>query len=157
MKIVLLVFGKTDEAYINEGIAQYQKRLRAFYPFEMEIITEPKGYGKWDMKKKKEEEMKLFEMKISETDEIILLDEKGTELSSEGFAKKLESLMNAGKKRLVFITGGPYGFSEELIKKTRHRISLSKMTFTHQMVRLIFTEQLYRAATILKGLPYHHD
>ncbi len=157
MKIVLLVFGKTDESYINEGIVQYQKRLRAFYPFEMEVINEPKGYGKWDLKKKKEEEMKLFEMKISDTDELILLDEKGTELTSEGFAKKLETLMNSGKKRLVFITGGPYGFSEEFMKKSKHRISLSRMTFTHQMVRLIFTEQLYRAATILKGLPYHHD
>lgn len=157
MKIVLLVFGKTDESYINEGIVKYQKRIKAFYQFEIEVIVEPKGYGKWDLKKKKDEEMKLFKMKISETDEIILLDERGTEFTSAGFAKKLETLLNSGKKRLVFITGGPYGFSDELMKKTSHKMSLSRMTFTHQLVRLIFTEQLYRAVTILKGLPYHHD
>jgi 23S rRNA (pseudouridine1915-N3)-methyltransferase len=157
MKIVILVFGKTDESYISEGIMQYQKRLKAFYPVEMEVINEPKGYGKWDVKKQKEEETKLFESKLTDSDEVILLDEKGMELTSEGFSKKVEMWMNAGKKRLVFIIAGPYGFSNEMIKKARHRISLSKMTFTHQMVRLIFIEQLYRAVTILKGLPYHHE
>jgi len=156
MKIVILVFGKTDESYIFEGILLYQKRIKAFYPIEIEVINEPKGYGKWDVKKQKEEETKLFESRLLDTDEIILLDEKGIEFTSEGFSKKVEILMNAGKKRMIFIIAGPYGFSNEMIKKAKHRISLSKMTFTHQMVRLIFIEQLYRAITISKGLPYHH-
>lgn len=156
MKIVILVFGKTDETYISEGIAQYLKRIKAYYPVEMEIINEPKGYGKWDSKKQKEEEAKLFVSRLTESDEVILLDEKGLEYTSEGFSKKVELFMNAGKKRMVYIIAGPYGFSEEMIKKAKHRISLSKMTFTHQMVRLIFVEQLYRAISIIKGLPYHH-
>jgi len=157
MKIVLLVFGKTDESFVSDGILHYQKRIKPFYPFEMEIINEPKGYGKWDVKKQKDEEYKLFKSKLLETDEVVLLDEKGIEFTSEGFSKKIETFMNSGKKRLVFIIGGPYGFSNGTLKLTKHQISLSKMTFTHQMVRLIFIEQLYRAATILKGLPYHHE
>jgi 23S rRNA (pseudouridine1915-N3)-methyltransferase len=157
MKIVILVFGKTDESYISEGVLLYQKRLKAFYQIEIEVINEPKGYGKWDVKKQKEEEFKLFKNKITDSDEVILLDEKGSEYTSEGFSKKVETWMNSGKKRIVFIIAGPYGFSNEMIKIARHRISLSKMTFTHQMVRLIFIEQLYRAVSIIKGLPYHHE
>ena len=157
MKIVILVFGKTDEKYITEGILQYQKRLKSFIPIEIEVINEPKGYGKWDVKKQKEEETRLFESRIADVDEIVLLDEKGLEYTSESFSRKVEIWMNSGKKRLVFIIAGPYGFSNEMIIKAKHRISLSKMTFTHQMVRLIFIEQFYRAISILKGLPYHHE
>ncbi|MBI5542207.1 MAG: 23S rRNA (pseudouridine(1915)-N(3))-methyltransferase RlmH [Bacteroidia bacterium] len=156
MKIVLLVFGKTDEDFVNEGIKHFEKRLKSFYQFEMEIISEPKLHGKLDIKRQMDDEFKLFEAKIKETDEVILLDENGTHYASEMFANKLESMMNTGKKRLVFVAGGAYGFSQEMKKKYSNKISLSKMTFTHQMVRLIFIEQLYRAATILKGLPYHH-
>lgn len=156
MRIVLLVFGKTDEDFVNEGIKHFEKRLKSFYQFEMEIISEPKLHGKHDIKRQMDDEFKLFEIKIKETDEVILLDENGTHYASEMFANKLESMMNTGKKRLVFVAGGAYGFSQEMKKKYCNKISLSKMTFTHQMVRLIFIEQLYRAATILKGLPYHH-
>ena len=157
MKIVLLVFGKTNESYVNEGIQVYLKRINAFYGFDIEVINEPKGYEKWDVRKKKEEETKLFESKISEADEVILLDEKGTEYSSVEFSQKIQNLMNAGKKRLVFIVGGAYGFSEDFYKKYKSKLSLSRMTFTHQMVRLVFVEQIYRAVSILKGLPYHHN
>jgi 23S rRNA (pseudouridine1915-N3)-methyltransferase len=156
MKIVLLVFGKTDEDFVNEGIRHFEKRLKSFFPFEMEIINEPKLHGKLDIKRQMDDEAKLFELKIKDTDEVILLDENGTHYSSESFAVKMEAMMNTGKKRIVFIAGGAYGFSPEMKKKITNKISLSKMTFTHQMVRLIFIEQLYRSATILKGLPYHH-
>lgn len=156
MKIVLLVFGKTDEDFVNEGIKHFEKRLKSFYQFEMEFISEPKLHGKLDIKRQMDDEYKLFEAKIKETDEVILLDENGAQYASETFAGKLESMMNTGKKRLVFVAGGAYGFSPEMKKKYSNKISLSKMTFTHQIVRLIFIEQLYRAATILKGLPYHH-
>ncbi len=156
MKIVLLVFGKTDEAFVNEGISHFEKRLKSFFQFEIEIITEPKLHGKLDIKRQMGDEAKLFELKIKDTDEVILLDENGTHYSSESFAGKMEVMMNTGKKRIVFIAGGAYGFSPEIKKKYTNKISLSKMTFTHQMVRLIFIEQLYRSATILKGLPYHH-
>lgn len=156
MKIVLLVFGKTNETHISEGIQVYYKRINAFYDFDIEVINEPKGYEKWDMKKKREEETKLFESKISEADEVILLDEKGTEYNSVEFSKKMQNLMNAGKKRLVYVAGGAYGFSDGFYKKYKNKVSLSKMTFTHQMVRLVFVEQIYRAISILKGLPYHH-
>lgn len=156
MKIVLLVFGKTDEDFVNEGIRHFEKRLKSFFQFEMEIISEPKLHGKLDIKRQMDDEAKLFDAKIKDTDEVILLDENGTNYNSEAFAGKLEGILNTGKKRLVFIAGGAYGFSPEMKKKYLNKISLSKMTFTHQMVRLIFIEQLYRAATILKGLPYHH-
>jgi len=156
MKIILLVFGKTNEGFVNDGIKHFGERIKKFFPFEMEIITEPKLHGKLDVKKQQEEESKLFESKLKNADEVILLDENGIQFSSKNFADKIEMLMNTGKKRLVFIAGGAYGFSPAMLKKWSNKISLSKMTFTHQMVRLIFIEQLYRAATILKGLPYHH-
>ena len=156
MKIVLLVFGKTDEDFVNEGIKHFEKRLKSFFQFEIDFITEPKLHGKLDIKRQMDDEAKLFDAKIKDTDEVILLDENGTHYTSEGFSVKLESIMNTGKKRLVFIAGGAYGFSLDFKKKYVNKISLSKMTFTHQMIRLIFIEQLYRAATILKGLPYHH-
>lgn len=157
MKIVILVFGKTDDSFISEGVIHYQKRLEKFYPIEIEVINEPKDYGKWEVKKQKDEETRLFESRLVDTDEVILLDEKGVDYTSKGFSKKLEIWMNAGKRRMVFIIAGPYGFSNEMTNKAKYRISLSKMTFTHQMVRLIFIEQFYRAVTILKGLPYHHE
>lgn len=156
MKILLLVFGKTDEDFVIEGIKHFEKRIKPFYQFDIEIINEPKLHGKQDVKKQLDDEAKLFKLKIKDSDEVILLDENGKEFSSEEFASKLEMYLNAGKKRLVFIIGGPYGFSQSLKKEYVNKISLSKLTFTHQMVRLIFVEQIYRAASILKGLPYHH-
>lgn len=156
MKILLLVFGKTDDEYINEGIKSFEKRLKPFFQFDIEIIPEPKIHGKYDIKKQLDEEAKLFKSKIKDSDNVFLLDENGKELSSVEFASKLEIYLNTSKKRLVFIIGGPYGFSQLLKNEYNNSISLSKMTFTHQMSRLIFVEQLYRAATILRGLPYHH-
>ena len=157
MKIVLLVFGKTNESYIAEGIKNYDKRINLYYSFEVEVINEPKNYEKWDIRKKKEEETKSFLSKLNETDEIYLLDEKGIEFSSVEFAKKMQNIMNGSKKRMVFIVGGAYGFSEDFSTKFKNKISLSRMTFTHQMVRLVFVEQIYRAVSIIKGLPYHHE
>ncbi|PIX35987.1 MAG: 23S rRNA (pseudouridine(1915)-N(3))-methyltransferase RlmH [Bacteroidetes bacterium CG_4_8_14_3_um_filter_31_14] len=156
MKILLLVFGKTDEDFIIEAIKHYEKRIKHFFQFEIEVISEPKLHGKQALKRQLDEEAKLFKSKIKDYDNVFLLDENGKELSSVEFAKKLEINMNTSKKRLVFIIGGPYGFSQSFKNKYSNNISLSKMTFTHQMVRLIFIEQLYRAATIIKGLPYQH-
>ncbi len=156
MKILLLVYGKTDDDFIIDGIKHFEKRIKPFFQFEIEIINEPKLHGKQDVKRQLDEEAKLYKSKIKETDEVIILDENGKELSSVEFANKLEINMNTSKKRLVFIIGGPYGFSMTFKNEFNNKISLSKMTFTHQMSRLIFVEQLYRAATILKGLPYHH-
>jgi 23S rRNA (pseudouridine1915-N3)-methyltransferase len=157
VKIIFLVFGTTKDDYIKEGIKIYLKRITGHIPFEITEIPEPKGYEKFDSGKKREEEARLFSSKIQDSDEVVLLDEHGTELSSVDFSVKLQSLLNKGKKRLVFVVGGAYGFSESLYSKYNQKISLSKMTFTHQMVRLVFVEQVYRAFSILKGLPYHHE
>jgi 23S rRNA (pseudouridine1915-N3)-methyltransferase len=157
MKICLLVIGKTDEAYLQKGIDIFLKRIPHYIPFEFKVIPDLKNSKNLSEDQQKDKEGELIIQQLTGFDELILLDEHGTEVSSVDFARFLEKKMLSGIKRLVFVIGGPYGFSEPVYSKATGKISLSKMTFSHQMVRLIFTEQLYRAMTILKGEPYHHQ
>jgi len=157
MKICLLVIGKTDEAYLQKGIELFLKRIPHYISFEMKLIPDIKNSKNLSEDQQKEKEGDLILQQISTSDELFLLDEQGMEVSSTEFARFLEKKMISGIKRLVFVIGGPYGFSQNVYSRANGKVSLSKMTFSHQMVRLIFLEQLYRAMTILKGEPYHHQ
>ena len=154
MKTILIVVGKTGNKIFQTGIDDYTNRIGHYMPFSIITIPELKNTKNLtiDLQKKKEGELILKE--IQPTDTIILLDEKGKELRSTEYAKWLKQKQSISR-RLIFIIGGPYGFSKEIYERANEKISLSKMTFSHQMVRLIFVEQLYRACTILKGEPYH--
>lgn len=156
MKSVLLVVGKTDDKYLNEGIDKYCKRIVKYLPFEMQIITDIKNTKNLSEEVQKQKEGELILKKLQPSDYIVLCDEKGNEYNSERYAKWLNSVYLSGYKRLVFIIGGAYGFSSDVYQKANSKLSLSKMTFSHQMIRLLFVEQYYRAQTILKGEPYHH-
>ena len=157
MKTCLLVIGKTDAAFIREGIAEYEKRLMRYLPYEMKILPDVKNARNMTENLQKEKEGELILEQLQAGDWVVLLDEKGKQYTSVGFADYLAQKMLMGIKRLVFVIGGPYGFAESVYQRTNEKISLSKMTFSHQMVRMIFTEQIYRAMTILKGEPYHHE
>ena len=157
MKILVLAIGKTDEQWVQDALLKYSKRLQYYLPFEFEVITDLKNTKNLSEAQQKEREGALILKKLSPTDKVILLDEKGKEYRSVEFAKHLQQQMNSGVKRLIFIIGGPYGFSPELYAKAQGKLALSKMTFSHQMIRPYFVEQLYRAITILKNEPYHHE
>ena len=157
MKIELLVIGKTDADYLQKGIAEYEKRLTRYITYEMRVIPDIKNSKNMSESVQKEREGELILAQIQTSDFVVLLDEHGKSYSSVKFARFLEQKMVAGTKKLILVVGGPYGFSEAVYKRANDKISLSEMTFSHQMVRLIFTEQLYRAMTILKGEPYHHE
>ncbi len=157
MKIKLIVIGKTDKEYLQEGIDIFQKRIPHYLPFEYQILPDIRNTRKLSEEQQKEKEGELILAQLKPGDELILLDEKGKEFSSVEFARFLEKKMVIGSKTLAFIIGGPYGFSKNIYETATGKISLSKMTFSHQMVRLIFSEQLYRALSILKGEPYHHE
>ncbi len=157
MKIVLLVIGKTDEAYLATGVSKYINRIEHYAQFEMMVIPDIKNRKTLSEAQQKKLEGELILNQITSGDAMVLLDENGKVFSSRGFSQWLERQMNTGCKRLVFVIGGPYGFSQDVYAKANAKISLSEMTFSHQMVRLVFTEQLYRAFTILKGEQYHHD
>ncbi len=157
MKIVLLAIGKTNDAYLIEGIADYHKRLTHYLPFEMKVITEPKNTKNLSFDQQKEKSSELMLTFVQDSDIVVLLDDKGKSFSSMDFALYMQKKMATVNKRLVFIIGGPYGFSDKLYQRANEKLSLSKMTFSHQMVRLVFLEQLYRSMTILKGEPYHHE
>lgn len=156
MKIVFLVIGKTDESYLDTGILKYIKRLEHYVPFEMKIIPDIKNRKTLTEEQQKKAEGELILSNINIGDDLVLLDENGKTFSSVAFSQWIEKQMNIGSKRMVFVVGGPYGFSKEVYAKAKFKISLSEMTFSHQMIRLIFVEQLYRAFTIIKGEPYHH-
>lgn len=156
MNVKFLVIGKTDDERLQSLVTDYEKRLKHYLPFEMEIVPDLKKTKNLSEIQQKEAEGKLVLSKISPTDLLVLLDEKGQSFSSVGFSAWLQKKMLTGQKSLVFLIGGPYGFSEEIYRRAQSKISLSEMTFSHQMVRLIFIEQLYRACTILKNEPYHH-
>ncbi len=156
MKITLLVIGKTDAAYVRAGIEEYEKRLVRYVPYEMKILPDIKNSKNMSEGVQKEKEGELLLGQIAPSDYVVLLDEKGKEYDSVGFSEFVAQKMLSGVKALVFVIGGPYGFSEAVYKRCNEKISLSKMTFSHQMVRMIFAEQLYRAMTIMKGEPYHH-
>ncbi len=157
MKAELLVIGKTDSNIIQDGIEVYRKRLIHYLPFEIKIIPDIKNTKNMRVDQQKNKEGNLILDNINSSDYIILLDEKGKEFTSTKFSLFIEQKMISGIKKIVFIIGGPYGFSQDIYKRANSKISLSKMTFSHQMVRMIFAEQLYRAMTIIKGEPYHHE
>ncbi len=157
MKIKLLTIGKTDDKNLQILINIYQNRLKHYINFELEIIPDLKNVKNLSESEQKEKEGELILKKLTPTDALILLDEKGKEFRSVDFSKYLQKKMNSGIKQLVVVIGGPYGFSETIYKKSAGKISLSKMTFSHQMIRLFVVEQIYRAFTILKNEPYHHE
>jgi 23S rRNA (pseudouridine1915-N3)-methyltransferase len=157
MKITLLVIGKTDAAYLREGLNEYLKRLKHYVNFEIEVIPDIKKAKKLSAENQKKLEGELIVGKKAVGKEIHLFDENGKTLSSRELATFLEKKMLSGLKELVFVIGGPYGFSDAVYKNASSKISLSRLTFPHQMVRLLCTEQIYRAFTILKGEPYHHQ
>ena len=157
MNIKLLAIGKTDNKALQSLIDDYTKRLSFYIKFDLEIIPDIKNVKNLSESQQKEKEGELILAKLTATDQLILLDEKGTTFSSVGFSDYLQKKMNSGAKTLVFVIGGPYGFSDEVCQKAQGKISLSLMTFSHQMVRLFFIEQLYRGFTILKNEPYHHQ
>jgi 23S rRNA (pseudouridine1915-N3)-methyltransferase len=156
VRITLLLVGATDKKYLLEGIDDYQKRLIHYLPFEIRVIADIKNSRHLSADQQKEREGKAILDQVSTGDELVLLDVDGTELSSPGLAGWIQKRMLAGTKQVVFVVGGPYGFSEDVYKRADSKISLSRLTFPHQLVRLIFIEQLYRAMTIIKGEPYHH-
>ncbi|HSP12452.1 MAG TPA: 23S rRNA (pseudouridine(1915)-N(3))-methyltransferase RlmH [Salegentibacter sp.] len=156
MTIKLLAIGKTDDPALLDLTEMYIKRLLFYSKFEVEIIPDIKKAKNLDENQQKQKEGELLLGKLTSSDYVVLLDENGSQYSSEDFSVFLQKRMNSGLKQLIFVVGGPYGFSEELYRRADSKLSLSKMTFSHQMVRLFFVEQVYRAFTILKNEPYHH-
>ncbi len=156
VKILLIQIDKTQDGYLIEGIDIYTKRLKNYITFDIVTINVPKNIRQRTFNEQKVEEGKLIFSQILADDYLILLDENGIEFTSEKFSKFILQKQNASIKRIVFIIGGPFGFSEEIYKRANYKIALSQLTFSHQMVRLFFLEQLYRAFTILKGEKYHH-
>lgn len=156
MTIKLLAIGKTDNKQLQALMDDYQKRLGFYIKFEFEIIPDLKKVKNLSEEQQKEKEGDLILNKLNSTDVLILLDENGKQFDSIGFSNYLQKHMNSGIKQLVFLVGGPYGFSQEIYSKAQGTVSLSKMTFSHQMIRLFMIEQLYRGFTILRNEPYHH-
>ena len=156
MTIKLLTVGKTDDLSLRKLVENYQARLQHYNKFDTEIIPDLKKVKNLSVEQQKTAEGKIILEKLAASDFVVLLDESGKQFSSEVFAEYLQKQLNTGMKQLVFIIGGPFGFSEEVYSRANAKLSLSKMTFSHQMVRLFFVEQLYRAFTILKNEPYHH-
>ncbi|PCJ84237.1 MAG: 23S rRNA (pseudouridine(1915)-N(3))-methyltransferase RlmH [Flavobacteriales bacterium] len=156
MNVKLLVVGKTQEQYLKTGVSIYEKRLKHYVNFEIQVIPELKNAKNLSENELKKREGKLILKKLETFDTAVLLDERGSHFSSVQFSNFLRKKMNSGIKNLVFVIGGAYGFSDEVQEAVREKMSLSKMTFSHQMVRLFFVEQLYRAMTILKRERYHH-
>lgn len=157
MNITLLVIGKTNEKYLTEGIDIYSKRLVNYTNFNLVILADVKNAHSLTHDQLKQKEGELIMNSVKPSDKLILLDDKGKHYSSMEFSEQLNKFQVAGIKQLTFVVGGAFGFSDEVYKRANAKISLSKMTFSHQMVRLFFVEQLYRAFTILKGEKYHHE
>lgn len=157
MKITLLTVGRTDVKWVREGLELYVSRLVHYVPFTLLEIPELKGVASFTQAQIKSREGELILKAVKPSDEVILLDEHGKEFRSVDFARKVEEKISRGSRDLVFVIGGAYGFSDEVYSRADGKISLSQMTFSHQMVRTIFVEQLYRAFTIIKGEPYHHE
>ncbi|RZK42772.1 MAG: 23S rRNA (pseudouridine(1915)-N(3))-methyltransferase RlmH [Pedobacter sp.] len=156
MKITLLAIGKTEDKYLIEGIEKYIKRLTHYISFNLQIIPDIKNTKNLSEAQQKAKEAEAIFKQISNSDVIVLMDERGKKHSSVSFSNYLNKQMIGSVQHLVFIIGGPYGFDESIYNRSNNSISLSDMTFSHQMVRLFFVEQLYRAFTILKNEPYHH-
>lgn len=157
MKITLLCVGKTDDSYLQEGISKYASRLKHYIKFSIVEIPDLKNTKNLSFEQQKNKEAELIMKQISATDYVVLLDDKGKEYTSKAFSEFLNQGMIKSIGSMVFIIGGPYGFDEQIYQRADMKLSLSKMTFSHQMVRLFFTEQLYRSFTILRNEPYHHE
>jgi 23S rRNA (pseudouridine1915-N3)-methyltransferase len=157
MKVALLQTGRTTEKYVSEGIDIFASRIRKYCQFEIHSIPELKDTRKMPVKEQKTREGKKILDSLGKDDYVVLLDEHGKELRTAEFAGWLENRLVSGGKRIVFVIGGPWGFQDEVINRADFVLSLSKMTFPHQLVRLLFIEQLYRAFTVMKGEPYHHE
>ena len=157
MKITLLVVGKTTSGYLAKVIDEYTSRISHYVKFDIQYLADIKNSRNQSESQQKVNEGRLIVNAIERNDYVVLLDEHGKELTSVAFADYIQKRMLGGAKRLVFVVGGPYGFSQEVYDRADDRLSLSQITFSHEMVRLIFAEQLYRAFTILRGEPYHHS
>lgn len=157
MKIGLFAVGKTQTRYLEEGIRLYTERIGHYLPFDLTVIPDIKATRSLSAERQKELEGERMLSAFQPSDYVVLLDERGAQMTSREFATFIDRRMSSGLKRLVFVIGGPYGFSDEVYARADARLSLSKMTFSHEMIRLFFTEQIYRAMTILRGEPYHHD
>lgn len=157
MDIELITVGKTTIGFVEEGIAEYCRRLKRYIPYGIMQLADVKNAGKLPEQRQKELEGERILAALQSSDYVVLLDERGREYSSIEFSAFLEKRMLSGLRRLVFVVGGPYGFSEAVYARADSKLSLSRMTFNHEMVRLFFTEQVYRALTILRGEPYHHE
>jgi 23S rRNA (pseudouridine1915-N3)-methyltransferase len=156
MRISFINIGKTQETFLKEGLAYYENRIRHYAPFELVTLNPPRLGRTTPEPVQKEAEGKILLSALAQVDYPVLLDERGKAMTSQGFATFLQQAMNRGTRCLGFVTGGPYGFSPEVYDAVPERISLSGMTFSHQLVRLVFLEQLYRGFTIIRGEPYHH-
>ncbi len=157
MKIVIIAVGKTSTGYVACGVEEFLKRANRYVPTELLVIPDVKSSKALSEDAQKQQEGRSIISALQPGDIVSLLDERGKELTSREFSSMIERRMVQGIKRLVFIIGGPYGFSNEVYERADSKLSLSRMTFTHEMVRLFFMEQIYRAMTIMRGEPYHHD
>ena len=157
MNIKLLAVGKTDNPALQQLIDMYEKRLSYYINFELQLLPDIKNSKSLSEEQQKAKEGERILGNVASSHHLILLDERGKELTSVAFADELQKKMNAGIKQLTFVIGGPYGFSKEVYDRANSKLSLSKLTFSHQMIRLFFVEQLYRAFTILRNEPYHHQ
>ena len=157
MKVVLLVVGKTTDRHFEAGIAEYTSRLSHYLQFSIEVIPELKSTRSMSQGEQKEREAIMIAKALQPSDHVVLLDEHGTERTSMEFAAWMQRKMAMGLRRLVFVVGGPYGFADSVHMLAKEKVSVSRMTFSHQMIRLIFVEQIYRAMTILGGEPYRHE
>lgn len=157
MKIVLLQTGKTGEKYISDGVSEYSSRIRKYTVFEIITIPDLKNTKNMPVEEQKSKEGKIILQTLSNDDLVVLLNDKGKEYSTTEFASQIEKFFLMSKKRIVFVIGGPWGFSGEVYSRADLKMSLSRLTFSHQLVRLLFSEQLYRALSVIKGDPYHHE
>ena len=157
MKVKLIQIGKTDASYLIEGIEKYNQRIKRYHSYEVITIPDIKNSKNLSHEQQKKQEAILILKNIQNPDVVVLLDEKGKEYTSVTFAKFIEETMLQSVKQLVFVIGGPYGFDASVYSRANRKIALSKMTFSHQLVRVIFAEQLYRANSIIKREPYHHE
>lgn len=157
MKISLFVVGKTNHNYLSPGIDDYTKRINHYIPFNIQYIADAKNTKNLSQAQQKQAEGQNLLNAFDKSDYVVLLDERGKEFTSKDFSSFIEKKMQTVAKRLVFVVGGPYGFSEDVYQRANEKISLSKMTYPHDLIRLIFTEQLYRSFTIINNEPYHHD
>lgn len=157
MKIVLIAVGRTSTQYIADAVSEFVKRINRYAPMEITIVPDIKSTRGLSEEAQKQREGAGIISALQPGDTVCILDERGKELTSREFSAMIGRHMNQGLKRLIFVIGGPYGFSDDVYARADSRLSLSKMTFTHEMVRLFFVEQVYRAMTIMRGEPYHHD